>query len=151
MQAALGKGGRGCSRRGMGDSRRDCDSLSEITLLNSLQHIGRSAFSFCVSLEKITFPDGLLTIGASAFERCNALTEVVVPDRVTTIGNYAFDRCTALRRVTLPASVTSIGLLAFARCPIVVLTVLRDSFAEQWCKENDLSYTYPDANDWLLN
>ena len=30
-------------------------------------------------------------------------------------------------------------------------TVTQDSYAEQWCAENNMYYTYPNANDWLLN
>ena len=32
---------------------------------------------------------------------------------------------------------------------IPYLTVPRGSYAEQYCKDNDLKYTCPDANDWL--
>ena len=48
---------------------------------------------------------------------------------VTTIGDGAFDWCWTLTSITIP----------------------RDSFAEQYCIDNDLPYAYPDANDWLLN
>ena len=29
------------------------------------------------------------------------------------------------------------------------ITVHLYSFTDQYCKENNLNYTYPDANDWL--
>ena len=31
----------------------------------------------------------------------------------------------------------------------LTLTVPRNSYAEQYCKDNSLKYTYPDALDWL--
>ena len=32
----------------------------------------------------------------------------------------------------------------------VTLTIPRDSWLVQWCKDNNLRYTYPDSLDWLL-
>ena len=53
--------------------------------------------------------------------------------------------------VTIPASVTSIGEDAFSNCPSLTLTVPRGSYAAQYCKDNNLPYTYPDSLDWLNN
>ena len=33
----------------------------------------------------------------------------------------------------------------------IFFTVPRDSYAAQWCRDNNVRYTYPDANNWLLN
>ena len=48
-------------------------------------------------------------------------------------------------------TVTSIGDEAFSNCPNLTLTVPRDSYAKQYCIDNNLLYTYPDALDWLSN
>jgi len=46
--------------------------------------------------------------------------------------------------------VTGIGEDAFYHClKNAVFTVVRDSWAAQWCKENGLNYTYTDSLDWL--
>ena len=58
---------------------------------------------------------------------CPNLTAVDIPDSVTFIGNHAFDGCDSLTEII----------------------VGRDSYAKQYCIDNGLSYTYPDANDWL--
>ena len=42
---------------------------------------------------------------------------------------------------------TSIGDWAFSGCDSLTLTVARDSYAEQYCKENGLAYTYTDGLD----
>ena len=54
------------------------------------------------------------------------------------------------KSLTVPAeidghSVTGIGDEAFYGCGSLTLTVSRDSEAEQYCKENDLAYTYADG------
>lgn len=70
---------------------------------------------------------------------------------VTSIRAYAFAGGSTLAGVTIPDSVTSIDENAFKDCSYVTLTVGRDSYARQYCIDNGLPYTYPDANDWLLN
>ena len=69
---------------------------------------------------------------------------------MTSIGDYAFFFCDSLTAVTIPDSVTSIGEDAFSNCAeTLTITVGRDSYAAQYCRENGLQYTYPDALDWL--
>ena len=47
-------------------------------------------------------------------------------------------------------SVTFIGTSVFSWCDrLTEITVGRDSYARQYCIDNDLPYTYADANDWL--
>ena len=81
--------------------------------------------------------------------------ELTVPDTldgypVSSIGDKAFSFCSSLTAITLPESLESIGTDAFADCPKnMQFTVVRDSYAAKWCKENGLNYTYPDSLDWL--
>ena len=63
---------------------------------------------------------------------------------VTTIGDRAFYYCSSLTTVTIPESVTAIGVRAFFGCHNLTLTITRDSYAEQYCKDNGLTYQYPD-------
>lgn len=124
----------------------------EYTIPQGIQSIEPCAFSYCTSLSSIVIPDGVTSIGSHAFECCQSLTDVTIPDSVTSIGMNAFASCQSLTSVTLPASVTSIGMWPFFLCSeLSSITVPRDSYAAQYCKDNNLPYTYPDANDWLLN
>ena len=66
---------------------------------------------------------------------------------VTSIGDEAFSYCTGLTSITLPDSVTVIGNRAFTGCDNATFIVGRDSYAMQYCIDNDLPYTYADAND----
>lgn len=55
--------------------------------------------------------------------------------------------CLRLKNITIPPAVTEIGGAAFACCTDAVLTVTRDSYAEQYAKENGFEYGYPDTED----
>ena len=103
--------------------------------------------------EDITYEvlQGIQSIGDSAFEWCDSLTTITIPDSVTSIGEHAFFDCESLTNMTIPESVTSIGENAFLHSDNLTLTVFRDSYAAQYAKDNGLSYTYPDSNDWLNN
>ena len=78
--------------------------------------IGDYAFRYCQSLTSITIPDSVKSIGIRAFYNCYNLTSATIPDSVTSIGDYAFYNCESLTSVTIPDSVTSIGERAFDNC-----------------------------------
>ena len=61
--------------------------------------------------------------------------------------------CSILNSITIPESVTEIGSKVFytAYNPNLTLTVLRNSYAAEYAKANNIPYTYPNANDWLNN
>lgn len=61
--------------------------------------IGDSAFSGCDSLTNVTIPNSVENIGIKAFKGCTSLTSVTIPDSVTIIGNNAFVSCTSLASV----------------------------------------------------
>ena len=61
--------------------------------------IGDGAFSECESLTSITIPDSVTSIGDKAFAYCTSLTSVTIPHSVTTIGTYAFWNCNRLENV----------------------------------------------------
>lgn len=116
---------------------------------DGIQSIGNRAFFSCESLTDITVPDSVTSIGDDAFFDCKSLTNINLPESLTSIGDDAFGYCENLSAVTIPDSVTSIGIYAFSECPNLTITVGRDSYAAEYCKENGLNYIYPDSLDWL--
>jgi len=61
--------------------------------------IGNS-FRNCKSITSVTFPNSLPSIGSTAFYGCTGLTSVTIPASVTTIESGAFRDCTNLTSVT---------------------------------------------------
>lgn len=58
------------------------------------------------------------------------------------IGNWAFCRCTKLTSVIFPINVSHIADNAFSGCKQLTATVQPGSYAEAYCKENNIKYTY---------
>lgn len=126
----------------------ECSSLTSISLPDSITSISGLAFFGCSSLTNVSIPNSVTSIGEGAFCGCS-LTSISIPDSVTSIGNSVFSQCSSLTSVSIPDSVTSIDVSAFWWCPNLTLTVGRDSYAEQFAKNHNISYTYKAANDWL--
>ena len=122
-----------------------CESLTSVTIPDSVTTIEGCAFAGCESLKEFkgkfaadngrclikdntiiayaeasgttyTIPNSVTTIRDDAFYDCNSITSVTIPDSVTTIGVHAFYRCESLTSVTIGNSVTKIGWGAFEDC-----------------------------------
>ena len=150
-----------------GELKRYKGNASNVTIPESVTSIGKSAFNDCNSLISVTIPDSVTSIGGWAFNGCKSLTSVTIPNSVTAIGKYAFYGCSGLTSVTIPNSVTSIGEKAFYYCSNLtsvtipnsvisignsafgfstIIRVPKNSYAEQWCKDNCKNYTTYEKN-----
>lgn len=78
-----------------------CESLTSITIPNSITWIGRYAFSNCVSLTFITIPNSVTGIDLGAFEWCRSLTSITIPNSVTWIGEVVFRGCAGLTSIVV--------------------------------------------------
>ncbi|MBO7311841.1 MAG: leucine-rich repeat protein, partial [Alistipes sp.] len=103
------------------------DGVGVIEFDAPIDRIGYESFYDCNSLTSVTIPDSVTTIGERAFWDCGSLTSVTIPDSVTTIGNYAFRDCSSLTSVTIPDSVTTIGDDAFYGCKSLTSATIGDS------------------------
>ena len=75
--------------------------------------IADNSFFYKDSLTSITIPDSVTSIGNQAFSYCKSLTSITIPDSVTSIGDNAFYGCSSLTSITIPNSITNIGKSAF--------------------------------------
>jgi hypothetical protein len=124
-----------------------CRSLVAVTLPEGLTEIGPGAFSNS-ALKAVSLPEGVEVIGDGAFSDCYSLTLVTIPGSVKIIGSMAFSECRRLNCLTIPEGVTSIGDKAFYNCgQWLTLTVEKDSYAENYCRENGLKFKYSDTEN----
>ena len=141
-----------------------CDSLTSVSIPDSVEQIGTNLFVGCSKLKTISVsPDHpyFATIDGVLFRKADKAlisypagiksSTYTIPQGIASIGDYAFDSCTSLTSVSIPNSVAAIGDYAFSDCPNLTLTVPRSSYAAEYAKTNNIPYTYPDANDWLNN
>jgi len=63
--------------------------------------IAAGAFQNVQSLTGVTMPNSLTNIGAFAFQGCDGLTNLTVPAHVNTIGIWAFSNCRSLTNLTV--------------------------------------------------
>lgn len=116
-------------------------NLSEVSLPESLQYLGKDAFlntpwrenniqkengccylgNFLIGsdkkIEEGMIRDGTVMICAGAFKKRQSLHTVTIPSSVKVIGRTAFNDCQELEQVFIPESVMDIGVFAFTRCP----------------------------------
>ena len=78
--------------------------------------IGSYAFKDCVSLTNITIPNSLTTIELASFADCTSLNNVHIPDNIYYIGNWAFSDCKNLTSVHIGCNITAVHTGAFGNC-----------------------------------
>lgn len=101
----------------------NCDSLSTITLPNSIKSIGRGAFYDCDTLKNVVLPTSITEIAGQMFHHCNFLQSVTIPKGVTEIGYEAFSHCPKLTTISLPTSLTTLGDNCFRASGITSITL----------------------------
>lgn len=63
--------------------------------------ISANAFAYCESLTKVTLPESLCIIGDNAFSNCSSLAEINIPKGVDRISTYAFSWCISLKAINV--------------------------------------------------
>ena len=100
-----------------------CLSLKEITIPYSVKRIGIWSFQNCIELDVITLPEGVEEIAREAFAHCAKLKTVVLPESIKLIKNYRSPPETP-----------------FHGSPSVEAVVVPKSYAEKYCKRNNIPY-----------
>ncbi len=128
-----------------------CNDLKSVQLPKGISEIRPYTFSNCYSLQSITIPKNVTVIGKSVFSSCFALETVEIAEGVLEIGRLAFFNCTHLKSVILPKSIQKIKNYTrkgqhpqniFHDNTNVIVTVTPKSYAEKYCKRNNVNYQY---------
>lgn len=129
----------------------DCRSLCDVNLPEGVTAIHRETFSYCTALQNVTIPGTVEIIDKCAFQGCMALETVIICEGVLEIARHAFQNCKNLRSVVLPQSVQKIKndtykgtapQTIFHNDADVTVTVTPKSYAERYCRRNDVRYVY---------
>lgn len=126
-----------------------CVSLKEIEIPEGVEALYFYCFNHCSSMEKVVLHKGLKRIERFVFENCKSLKEIVIPEGVEEIGICSFAHCDSLERIYLPRSLKKLSnasvkdsppLTVFHNSPRVTVLAYNGSYAEKYCKRNDIPY-----------
>ena len=73
-------------------------SLKSIDIQN-IQELGEDVFFYCQSLTDMTIPDSITEIPNNTFTYCTELTSITLPKQLTSIGDFAFYTCVRLENI----------------------------------------------------
>lgn len=133
-----------------------CTELRSVMLPQNITELGTYMFSNCKALKSITLPSALQTIRKCAFIRCETLEEIVIPEKVTELEQHAFAYCGALKTAVIPAAVGKMKNYTyrghapetvFHECNDLTAVVKPKSYAEKYCKRNEIKYVYKEQDD----
>ncbi len=79
----------------------DCETLTSVTLSDSITIIEEMAFGYCSNLTSISFGNNLNIIGDRIFESCISLKSAVIPASVSSIGQEPFFNCYSITEITV--------------------------------------------------
>ena len=117
-----------------------CANLTSVNLPNSITNISKYAFARS-GLTSVSIPNTISTINECVFASCTNLTSVNFGNSVTTIGYHAFYNCSSLTSVTIPASVTQIINGAFWACSNLKTLFSTPLWHRLYTSISELSYT----------
>ena len=126
---------------------RNCTSLGELNLPDSIITINSYAFYGCSGFRLLNLNDSLETIGAYAFYGCNGLVSLVLNDGLKTLSDHSFANCANLTTVSVPKSVTTVHSQCFANCPKIVLYCYSGSAAHQAAEQAGYNYVLLDEHE----
>lgn len=130
---------------------KECKSLTEVEIPDSVTEIGQYAFAYCEKLSKVKLSSGLKNLRYMAFSNCPEITEITIPKSLESVDNsfqytgiegISFEQgitriapglmqgATKLIEVVIPEGVTSIGSSAFSGCTGLTKVKIPDSVTE---------------------
>ena len=119
---------------------RDCVSMTNVKIPETVNYVGTCGFYHCESLDSLVFPNDDLTfsfwyvmqgcknlryvrlpenlkrLSYFMFAECENLESIRIPESCTSFDEYAFFRCYKLKEVNIPYGVKSLGMADFYEC-----------------------------------
>ena len=119
---------------------RDCVSLTNVKIPETVNYVGTCGFYHCESLDSLVFPNDDMTfsfwyvmqgcknlryvrlpenlkrLSYFMFAECENLESIRIPESCTSFDEYAFFRCYKLKEVNIPYGVKSLGMADFYEC-----------------------------------
>lgn len=86
-----------------------CSNLTSITIQNTSTGLPSYIFYNCINLTYVEIQSGRGTIGSSAFENCQSLPNIEIPEGFTNIDYAAFRSCTSLTSIDIPSTASGIS------------------------------------------
>lgn len=114
--------------------------ISKVVIADEVTRIDKDAFNGCIELSEIKIPKNVSIIDSNAFKECFMLDELVLPENVRIIYTSAFNNCPYLSSLSIYNNDINIKDGAFVDCKRLIIYCHKDSSAERYCIENNISY-----------
>lgn len=108
------------------------DTITSLTLPETVLELRSNAVSSCEKLTSVTLPQSLVVINRMNFFSCNALSEVTIPASVRYIGDTSFRFCDALRKITFEGVCPAIDMDCFSILPDDAVAYVPDDQLEAY-------------------
>lgn len=108
------------------------DTITSLTLPETVLELRSGAVSSCENLTSVTLPQSLVVINRMNFFSCGALTEITIPAGVRYIGDGSFRFCDALRKITFEGMCPAIDMDCFSILPEDAVAYVPDDQLEAY-------------------
>lgn len=98
-----------------------CTNLFQVTLPDSITHIGTNAFLNCTNLSEIKLPESLVSIDFDAFLGCNNL--IKTEGGLSYVDNWLVDCDPKITEIQVRSGTVGIAIKAFDGCTITSLSI----------------------------
>ena len=108
------------------------DTITSLTLPETVLELRSGAVASCENLVSVTLPQSLVVINRMNFFSCNALSEITIPAGVRYIGDGSFRFCDALRKITFEGVCPAIDMDCFSILPEDAVAYVPDDQLEAY-------------------
>ncbi len=118
------------------------NTVKKVVIGKDITQIGAFSFRYMYYLDTVVFEEGsaLTDIQKYAFSGCGKLANITLPEGVLRIQYAAFQSCNSLGEFYIPTGITYMSTGAFLSTTGLVLSVMEDTYAETFAKDNGIEY-----------